>query len=204
MPLKTLMPRLLGVAVASVAAMISAAAQGSHWMSGVAAALFAVALATGAVNINRPLWHVGDETRERQSDEQTGAMSANTCLVALLYAWGAAAMLGVYALSGLYWRHGWQYATAMALIAAALFAAARSSRLASAGEPSKHHLDLVLIFTILHGVAAALALLWLVASGKVWSMRSDWAANHVFVAGGCSVVVLSALAAYTRWRLARQ
>ena len=38
-------------------------------------------------------------------------------LAALVYAWGATAMFAIYSLSGLYWRHWWEYGAGMSLIA---------------------------------------------------------------------------------------
>jgi len=43
--------------------------------------------------------------------------------------------------------------------------------------------------------AALVGLVFLLISGKLQSTKPDWIANHVFLAGGLLVVVLSYLAA---------
>jgi hypothetical protein len=103
-------------------------------------------------------------------------------------------MLGVYLLSGLKWQHGWQYGTGMALIALAALAYARSPR----------WLDAVAIVVALQGAASAIGLAVLAGSGKLASVKSDWAANVIFVAGGVTIAILSvlAVAAHRRSRAA--
>ena len=53
------------------------------------------------------------------------------------------------------------------------------------------------------GAAAAVALGMLIGSGKVGSIKADWPANHVFLAGGLALVVISAIAAITHFKLRR-
>ena len=53
----------------------------------------------------------------------------------------------------------------------------------------------------LHGGAAIVGLGFLLGSGKMLSRKTDWAANHVFLAGGLAIIGLSALAVLTHFRL---
>lgn len=119
-------------------------------------------------------------------------------LSALVYAWGAVAMLAMYKFAGLYWQHGLQYAAGMALFAALIHVWSRLAR--PGGE----------LFTptwaaraarlnVVHGMAAAIATALFLISGKLWVPRPDWAANIVFLAGGFAIMALCALAAVTHW-----
>ncbi len=106
----------------------------------------------------------------------------------MLQAWawgaGAASMLGVYLLSGLKWQHGWQYGSGMALIALAALVFARQPR----------WLNAVAAVVAVQGAAAAIGLAVLAGSGKLASVKADWAANIIFIAGGVAIAVLSVMA----------
>lgn len=192
---------LLVAAIPSVVAMVGAAADGRPAVSALAAGLFALAAVALAARINWP--------QPRISTSSTGntealALARNTRLTALIYGWGAAAMLAVYTLSGLKWQHGWQYGSAMALVAAAIYGYA--ALLARADSPPRTRVALrrVLVLTVAHGVAVALGLAFIVAAGKLWAGKPDWAANHVFVAGGLAVISVCLISAVTQRRLSRQ
>lgn len=205
MSLRHLMPRLLAVLVASAATMASAAAQGLGWMSALAAGLFALALIAAVLRINLPLWWRGEESVHVAGPNlEATVVRRNTRLAAVLYGWGAVAMFATYMLSGLSWRHGWQYGTAMALIAAGLLAYAHRMGVDGSTLRSIVGLRTALAFTVAHGAAAAVALVWLVASGKVWSGKADWVANHVFVAGTVSLIALTTIAAITQRKIERR
>lgn len=163
-----MMKILAAVLLASAAAMTLAAAMGDKLFSAAAAAVAAIAvvLAAFAPDSRRaaavPAWRRDDS------------------LAAMLYAWGAAAMFGVYGLSGLWWRHGWQYGSAMALVAAGLYAYARQP------SEARHAFWLAVI----HGLLAVAALVFLCVSGKLSAGKPDWAANQIFVAGSLAILVL--------------
>ena len=61
---------------------------------------------------------------------------SNTVLAALVYAWGATAMFTIYSLSGLAWRHWWQYGAGMALLACMALAVRQLSGQATAALSS--------------------------------------------------------------------
>lgn len=198
--LGVLVPGLVAVLLASAGAMCAAAALDSRVLSLAAAALLAVVIALAALGTNVPLWRdvalLGSEPRL-----QAEAMRRNARLAALVYAWGAAAMFAVYLLSGLVWRHGWQYGSGMALIAGAFLAYVHAMGQRSTLREARA-LRQAAMFTVVHGVAALSALGFLVTSGKLATAKGDWAANHVFLAGGAAIVMLCALTLVTHLRLA--
>lgn len=110
-------------------------------------------------------------------------LAGNTRFAAIVYAWGSVAMLGVYEGTGLHWEHGWQYGAAMGVAALGLLAFAGQLR-----GPDAKLKRLAFWLTLAHGVAALAGISFLLWSGKVWALRSDWAANVVFLAGGLGVI----------------
>ncbi len=46
----------------------------------------------------------------------------------------------------------------------------------------------------LQGFAAGTGISWLIGSGKLATVKGDWAANDVFLAGGVAILCLSAMA----------
>lgn len=120
-------------------------------------------------------------------------LQASGWFMALVYAWGGLTLNLVYRYGGLRWQHGWQYGLAMLLIAASIaFASGWMQDHAERG-PTPGAETRLLQFTVLHGLAAAAALLWLAMSGKLATPKDDWAANIVFVCGGLGVLGITAL-----------
>jgi hypothetical protein len=180
--------------------MVSGAQAGLPAMSGLAALLFALSIASSAVLINRGIW-------QREASAVAGelvclAARRNARLMALGYAWGGAAMLSIYTLTGLRWQHAWQYGLTMTLFAVGLLAYGAAIRPSDSPLRRPNALGAVFALTVLQGAGAALGLAFLVMSGKIWGHRSDWAANHIFFAGGLALVAISAIAAYTQHRIA--
>ncbi len=177
--------------------MVAGAALGYPLLSGLAASLGAVAIVAAAAAINGSPATLRPLSRSAPMD----VLRRSTLLVALVYAWGSAAMLGVYTLSGLAWQHGWQYGAAMAIIAAGIWAWA--GHLANApDEPAEARRQRwAFRLAILHASAASGALVFLFLSGKLWAGKSDWAANQIFLAGGLAIVVVSIISACGEVRL---
>jgi len=120
-------------------------------------------------------------------------LQASGWFIAVVYAWGGLTLNFVYRYGGLHWQHGWQYGLAMLLIAASIafivaFMQDKAERGAAPGAEPR-----LLRLTVLHGIAAAAALLWLALSGKLNTPKEDWAANIVFVCGGLAVVGIAAM-----------
>lgn len=199
MSLQKAMPWLAGLLLASVAVMWWAAAHGTRMISAVAAFGFVAAIVVTAQVVNAAAAHrPGHEPRA-----QFHMLRRNMRLTALVYAWGAAAMMAVYVIGDLKWRHGWQYGTAMALIAGALLWLV--DRLGRPGNTldTPRLFSCVVPLTLAHGLAAAGGIIFLVGSGKLSTVKGDWAANHIFLAGGLGVAALALIAARTHRRLAR-
>lgn len=183
------------VLAASVAGQVIGAQQGAVGMSAFAAAAFTGAMLRLGWTLNRPWWQC--ETSTCLGPDTGGAQpviaARNAQLLALGYVWGGISLLAVYLLSGIKWQHGWQYGSGMVLIGALLLLAARAL---------PKHWGPVLArrlagLTLIHGWAATGGLAWLVGSGKIWSIKGDWAANVVFAAGAVALVGVSAMALRT-------
>jgi len=175
--------------------MVLGAAQDERVLPAAAAGLFAAVVVAAGLGLNAPLWR--GAPRGIEASAGAAAMRGNVGLAALVYAWGALALLAVYSLTGLEWRHGWQYGLGAALLAAGLSAYWRRLAVAGALVPPAY-------LNALHGLAASLGLIYLVGAGKLASTRSDWAANDVFLSGGLAIVALCAIAAVTLSRLERR
>lgn len=121
----------------------------------------------------------------------------------MVYGWGALALFAIYTLTELWWFHSWQYGAAMALIAAALLGFVHVLGDEESLFRSQVSLDVSAMLGLAQAAAAAVALGMLAASGKLESVKADWPANHVFVAGGLALIVISVIAAVTHFKLRR-
>jgi hypothetical protein len=200
--LSGLMPALIAVLLASAAVMWAAAGAGNRFLSLAAAGAFGTAIVLAALRTNMPMWRAAPPlgcTPQLQAD----AMRRNARLAALVYAWGAAALFAVYMLAGLAWRHGWQYGSGMALIAGAFLLYVHAMGPGSALREPRALLHAA-VFTVLHGLGALAGLGFLLNAGKLATVKGDWAANHVFLAGGAAIVALCLLTLVTHVTLARR
>jgi hypothetical protein len=181
-----MLPVLLLAFAVSILVCVLAAARGSAVTLALAAALFAVQVLLVLLRINAPLWRGA----EPASADLEWAWS-NSVLAAFVYAWGAAAMFSIYSLTGLVWRHWWQYGAGMALFAAgALLCAAYLLGPRAPYDPPKS-LSLLMGVTAAQAVAVVGALVYLIGSGKLATTKADWAANHIFLAGGTAIALIS-------------
>ncbi len=142
--------------------------------------------AAAAVRINAPLWR-----RPQSLVTPAAALARTTRLTALIYAACGAAMAAIYLLTPLRWQHGWQYALAMTLAAGGTAVYARRLQATAVS------VDFAAQLAGLQGIAVAVALIWMIASGKLDTVKNDWAANAIFLAGGLALVVVSAVAVKT-------
>lgn len=178
---------------------------GATWnipqISVASAMLFAVSVIAVAMRTNMSPESVAANDGPA-AEQDADALRRNTRLAVLIYAWAGASLFVVYAFSGLRWQHGLQYAAATTLIAAILFALVHYAKPGSALRSPKA-VRYSKLLTIVHGLAAAGALVFLLSSGKLWAGKTDWAANHVFAAGLVSLVVLCTLATVSDRRRSR-
>jgi hypothetical protein len=187
-----MLPVLLLAFALSIFVCVLAAARGSAVTLALAAALFAIQVLFALTRINVPLWRGAAS----QAADFEWAWS-NTMLTALVYAWGATAMVTIYSLTGLTWRHWWQYGAGMALLAlAALWFAHQLARGRDGLAPARS-LNILLVMTGVQIAAVAIALVYLVSSGKLATEKADWAANVVFLTGGLTVAAISLASLYT-------
>jgi len=201
MSLQRVLPWLVLALFASVVVMIVGAGRDQSMVTGLAAGTFAALAIAIGLGLNQPLWTL--DAHRITPEAAPVAAQRNAKLMALVWAWGAAAMAGVYTLGGLRWQHDWQYGSGMALIA--LFTWGFGLSIARAERPQTRQMLLWrgLQLTVFQGVGAAGGVIYLLATGKLMSFRPDWAASQIFLAGGVAIALLSAMAVITQRRLAR-
>ncbi len=199
MPLRPLMPAVLLALVMSVVVGVLAAGRNSGLTLGLAVGLFALQLLFALVRTNAPLWRPSAQ----MPHDATIALCVrrNTLLASVVYAWGAAALLAIYSLSGLSWRHWWQYGAAMALVAVAVFLYAQLLTDEQGSYRTPRALNVLMGLTVAQGLAVVGVIIFLVVSEKLFTPRSDWAANYVFVTGSATLAILSAVAVLTYGKL---
>jgi len=191
MSLTPLIPFLAVALILSVTGMVHGAGLADRNFTELCAVGFIATVVAVALWINVSAW-----TKTTTADKKSSTASAlrrNGRLAALLYTWGAAALFAVYSLSDLSWRHSWQYGLGMALIAMGIF-----GYLYRIGQRQPRPVP-PLSLTILHGIAAVGGSAFLIGTGKLQTVKSDWAANNVFLWGGIGVVVLCALSLITQF-----
>jgi hypothetical protein len=192
MRLKPLIVATLVVMLASIAGQAVGAANGQGALSIFAASAFAGAIGRVGFQINQPWWSHDPSLSGPATATALPAMAGrNAALLALGYLWGGLSLLAVYLLTPVQWQHGWQYGGGMVLLGGIIYAI---SRTLSAMAPARFTPGLARILTwltLLHGWAATGAVGWLIGSGKVWSLRGDWAANVIFVTGALVIGVIS-------------
>ena len=185
-----LLPWLLLAAALSVTMMVLGAGRGDRLLPALSAGLFASLVVGTGLGINAPLWSRAAAALKGPSLVRS-ALRCNVWLAALIYAWGASAMFGMYSLSDLVWRHAFQYAGGASVFAAGIALYGFSlGRAGGRGIPP-------IVLTALHGLAAAGGLIYLIGSDKLATLKSDWAANEVFLWGGIAVVALCTMSVLT-------
>ncbi len=202
MPLKPLLPAIVLAFFASILVMVLAAIRDARFLCALAATLFALQMIFAMLRVNVPLWRT--PATQLEDGAVIGSAWRNALLTAVVYAWGAAAMLAVYSLSALSWRHWWQYGAAMGIIAAGIFLYAY--RLSQADERLRtpRALDIATGLAALQGLAVCGLLVFLVVSGKLGTLKADWAANQIFSIARATLAIISILSVLTRRKLVQQ
>ena len=192
MLLRRLLPALLITSFASLAVLTYAANARHHGLAALSASVFSLAVAGSG------LWLRQEFAGQQQSNPQqlTSVMKRDvllqfTYLTTLTYGWCAAALFLCYPIAGLQWHHGWQYATGFLLATCgfARYLSRLNNDLDPLAKPSA--VATAISLAALEGAAIVAILAWIVLSGKLTSVRNDWVANDIFVAGGMSVLCLS-------------
>ena len=183
-------------AVVTVAITKMAAASQSIWLSQVSVGTFAAILVLAAYRLN------ATTLRNRSNpDARADLSSLNAGLLASAFAWGGVTILAGYYLTDLFWHHAWQYGLGMCL--AGLISFGMRWHL-SQPECFLRQTQWLQRLTLLSGllvVGAGAGLVFLLIAGKLKAVNADWLANHVFVAGGVSVMALSAIAVWAQLKV---
>ncbi len=153
------------------------------------AGIFAIAILTSAISASKTLRYAGTTISTRI--KHTAALDIarhHTLLAALSYAWAACGFAAVYLLSDLVWYHAYQYGSGAFLGACGLYFLYRRMSWAETATPPP------IALTALHALAAGGGLAYLIGTGKIVSLRTDWPGNVIFVSGGITIVLLCLIA----------
>ena len=187
---------VLGMATGliTLVACIVAASTGNTTLSLTAVAIFALTSVACGWLLNAQATAAGGATQNVQAAHDNAAMMAGT------FGWGGATILSSYYLTELFWHHAWQYGGAMVLFAAGMLAYAQLLRKPASRLRSRQMLKVAGVLAAIQAFAASAGLAFLISSGKLGIHKADWLANHVFLAGGLTIVVLSVFAAWAQLR----
>jgi hypothetical protein len=205
MSLQRMMPWLIALLVATVPAMMIAARAGLTTATSAFAAAFAVVLVAVSWRTNAGHWTAARPAHGAMTAlEPVHAARRNARLTGLTYAWGALGMMGLYTtpLTGLKWQHGWQYATVFGLLSVGALAYTHFSGSRNAAL-RRRLLKLAGPLSAAQATIAAAGLAFLVMSGKLQSMRADWAANVIFLYAALTIMIIGAVALRTHIVLMR-
>ena len=192
MSIEAIFKQLLLALGAIIIAMWWAASQSNKPASIAAAALAALVLILTTLKVHRSF-----RSSAMPAAEPGRIAGTHAAFMASTYGWGGLAMLAIYLGTTLKWQHGWQYGSGMLLIAAALIFYAANVQKPNSPFASARMLKIAKALTVAQAGAAFTALSWLIASGKLATAKNDWAANHIFMAGGLAIVFISLLAIMT-------
>jgi hypothetical protein len=173
--------------------MTIAAATTNKVQSALAAAVFAIVLVATALRTNIPLWRRPAEAAAR-GVTQRDTLRQTSQLIMIAYLWCALAFYTIYIGTHVRWQHGWEYGSALMLIA--LGHLYYLWRIADPDDPLSRPAAIARVVRLaaLQAIAIACGLLWLISSGKLSSLKGDWAANQLFLAGGFAIMCLSMIA----------
>lgn len=190
MTLRPSLPWLLFTLAATLIAMYLAASAVLKAEAAIAAAVFALVIIVSALRTNAPAWRrppgaTGPTPRE--------ALFSTTQLIMLSYLWCAIAFYAIYLGTHTRWQHGWQYGTAILLLAGACGYYLRRLRDPADNLSSPPAIERMVKFAACQAFLIGAGLIWLIGSGKLATIKGDWAANQLFLAGGFAVICLSAI-----------
>lgn len=201
MPLRPLLPAILLALVMSIVVGVLATGRNSGLTLALAVALFALQMLFALARTNAPFWR--PDAAQPEGDVVALCVRRHTVLAALVYTWGASAVLAIYSLSSLVWRHWWQYGIGLAVVAVAIFIYAHLLTAERGPFRTPRALGILMGLTALQGLGAGAVLVYLVFWGKLVTLRGDWAANYVFAAGCITLGVLSGISVLTYRHLTR-
>jgi hypothetical protein len=187
---------LLAISFATIGGMAYAAAHGFKALSATLAAAFFLSIAVAGFaaskHFRRPDVVASGTPRIARLAMQSAALMS-----VIVYAWAAAALLVIYQGSGLIWQHGWQYALVLSLIALGLAHYVRDLSRDDHWASQPAAIAGSVRLAMLHGAVSAAIFVWILAAGKLATVKGDWAANHIFLATTASIAILSVIAVQT-------
>lgn len=188
MTLRPPLPWLLLTLATALVAMFLAARSFQKVESALAAAAFAVILCVAAVQTNAPAWRRRQQPSAHAAITPREALRTNAFLIMLAFLWCGLAFFAVYLGTTVTWQHGWEYGSACILFggAYAYFVNRLSNPDDALAQPFMidRLVKLAGVLAILIGIGLA----WLIGAGKLVTHKGDWAANHLFLAGGFSIM----------------
>ncbi len=184
--------------IVSIGGMVWAAFHDDRWLSLIAALAFALIVIVTATVFNLQHWFSASRSGVKRAIDLS---RGNAIFMAITFGWGAFAMLGVYGLSDLWWWHSWQYGLLMLALGVSLLIYANALGRPNIPIAKSVALDLGAALALLQGLGAAVGLGFLLGTDKLSSLKPDWPANHVFLAGGIAICVLSLVAAGMHYRM---
>lgn len=179
------------IALISIGMIGYAAATNDRLLAIIGAALFAQRMIFTGWFATRA-WHVPGTANDDMLPPLK-VLQTTTRLTSITLVWAGIALLISYPIVGLKWQHGWQYGAGALLLAAGF--AAYAKRLWTAGDPATLPGAIEFSRKLSIGFAAAIAgsAIWLIASGKLATIKNDWLANDVFLATGACIFALAVL-----------
>lgn len=201
MSLRPPLPWLIATLTAAFFALYMAASASRKFEAAIAVAVFAIVLIAAAIRTNAPLWR---RISAQPGVTQRDALWQTTRLIMIAYLWCGLAFYAVYLGTKLHWQHGWEYGSAMLLIAIA-----HAIYLWRLSDPTdrvstRPAIERAVRLASYQAFAIAFGLIWLIQSGKLSSLKGDWAANQLFLAGGFAIICLSVIVVKTNAALSER
>lgn len=191
MPNLLLRPWLLVATLTSLAAIGIAAYADLRWLAGIASAGFAGSVAGAGLLLRQKFSALKPPATDATAANKLLALRQTTQLSTLSHAWTATALMLSYPLAGLRWLHGWEYGLAFAILAGVFFI--YCSKLADPADPlaQTSAVETAGRFAGVQAFVVVALLAWILLSGKLATVRGDWAANNIFLAEGIAILALS-------------
>lgn len=192
MTLRPSLPWLLLTLSAALLAMFLAARSFQKVESAIAAAVFAIVLCATAIRTNAPVWRRSSPASERATTPRE-ALRANLLLIMLAFLWCGLAFYAVYLGTHVRWQHGWEYGSACILIGGAYAYCVKSLGDPNGALAHPAAIDRMARIAGYQAILIGIGLVWLIGAGKLITHKGDWAANHLFLAGGFAIMCISVM-----------
>jgi hypothetical protein len=198
MPTQSSLSWVLCVLFIALAALTAGAVLNMVPLAVAGALLFCVTIVASAVSAGRTSRYVdASHSAHLKANAALDVARHHTLLAALSYAWAACGFAAVYTLSDLVWYHAYQYGIGAFVGACGLYYMYLQMGARETATPPP------LSLTALHAAAATGGMSYLISSGKLLTLRSDWPGNVIFASGGVAIIVLCMSAMLAQVRLGK-